>query len=95
MSLPDKLHFDALVNEAEALVFEEMRRQLPAHPEMCTCEDCLTDIAAHALNHVRPRYRASLLDRVTAAGDAAAYAREVHRAVAEAIARIQAHPSHD
>ena len=94
MGLPDKLHFDSLVNEAESFVLAEMRRQLPAHPEMCTCEECLTDIAAYALNHVPPRYRVSLLDRVTAS-DAAAYARQVHRAVADAIQRIRANPSHD
>jgi len=88
------LHFDSLVNEAEALVVEEMGRQLPAHTDLCTCEDCLLDIAAYALNNVHPRYRAALLDRVSG-GDAADYAREVRRAVAEAIARIKANPSHD
>lgn len=96
MSLAGGLHFDSLVNEAEALVVEEMGRQLPAHAGLCTCEDCLMDIAAYALNKVRPRYRVALLDRVlTSRSDAAAYSREVQRAVAEAILTIKANPSHD
>jgi len=86
-------HFDSLVNEAEALVVEEMGRQLPAHADLCTCEDCLLDIAAYALNNVRPRYRATLLDQV-GGGDAAHYPREARRAVTEAILHIEVNPSH-
>jgi competence protein ComFB len=89
-----KFYFDSLVNEAEALVVEEMGRQLPSHPDLCTCDECLLDIAAYTLNKVRPRYRVSLLDRVSGA-DAGDYAREVRRAVTEAIMKIQANPSHD
>lgn len=90
------LDFDGLVNEAERLVREEMQRQLPQQRQMCTCDECLLDIAAFALNQVRPRYRVSLLDRVLADRDEAeAYAREVRRAVAEAILRIRTNPPHD
>jgi len=88
------MHFDGLVNEAEALVAAEIPRQLDAHPGMCRCEECLLDIAACALNDLRPRYRVALLDRGGGAQDAA-YAREVRAAVARAIARVQANPSHD
>jgi competence protein ComFB len=96
LSLADEFHFDSLVNEAERLVVEEMGKQLPAHDDLCTCDDCLMDIAAYALNKVRPRYRVSLLDRLLAnRSDADAYAREVRRAVSEAILKIKANPSHD
>jgi competence protein ComFB len=96
LSLADRFHFDSLVNEAERLVVEEIGRQLPAHGDLCTCDECLMDIAAHALNKVRPRYRVSLLDRVLGnRSDANAYSREVRRAVTEAILKIKANPSHD
>jgi competence protein ComFB len=96
MGLREQYDFDSLVNEAERLVVEEMARQLPRHKGLCTCEECVLDIAAFALNQVRPRYRASLLGSIYARqGDAPAFAREIQKAVADAIQRIKANPAHD
>jgi competence protein ComFB len=96
MGLREQHDFDSLVNEAERLVIEEMDRQLPRHKALCNCEECVLDIAAFALNQVRPRYRASLLGSIYARqGDAPAYAREIEKAVGEAIRRIKANPAHD
>jgi competence protein ComFB len=96
MSLREQYDFDSLVNEAERLVIEEISRQLPANPDLCTCEECVLDIAAFALNHVSPRYRASLLGSIYAVRESdAGYQREVGRAVSDAIRRIRANPSHD
>jgi len=96
MSLRERYDFDGLVNEAERLVLEEIQRQLPRNPSICTCQECVLDIAAYALNHVRPRYRASLLGTIYAGGrEDPGGAREVEQAVSEAIRRIQANPAHD
>jgi competence protein ComFB len=96
MGLRERYDFDSLVNEAERLVIEEMARQLPKNKGLCTCEECVLDIAAFALNQVRPRYRASLLGSIYARqGDASAFAKEIQNAVAEAIRRIKANPAHD
>ena len=73
-----------------------MARQLPRNKGLCTCEECVLDIAAFALNQVRPRYRASLLGSIYARqGDASAFAKEIEKAVADAIRRIKANPAHD
>jgi competence protein ComFB len=96
MPLQEQYDFDSLVNEAERLVIEEISRQLPRNPDLCTCEECVLDIAAYALNHVSPRYRASLLGSIYAARESgSSYQREVNRAVSEAIRRIRANPAHD
>jgi competence protein ComFB len=96
VSLADRYHFDSLTNEAEALVIEEMSRQIPRHRDLCRCEECILDVAAYALNKVRPRYRVSLLDTVFAEQqERSAYLREVRRAVAEAILKVKTNPSHD
>ena len=96
MNLSDRHLIDGLVNEAEELVIREMERQIPAHPDLCTCDECIMDIAAYALNKVRPRYRVSLLDTVFAdRREQAAYDREIDRAVSDAIRVVREHPSHD
>jgi competence protein ComFB len=96
MALEDRYDFDSLVNEAESLVIEEIARQLPRFPDLCTCRDCMLDIAAYALNKVRPRYRVSLLDTVYEVNsERNAYLREIRRAVTEGILKVKANPSHD
>jgi competence protein ComFB len=96
MGLRERYDFDSLVNEAERLVIEEMARQLPRDKGLCTCQECVLDIAAFALYQVKPRYRASLLGSIYAQeGDASAYAREIEKAVSEAIRRVKANPAHD
>ena len=96
MGLRERYDFDSLVNEAERLVIEEMTRRLPQDKDLCTCEECVLDIAAFALNQVRPRYRSSLLGSIYAKqNDASAYTKEVEKAVGEAIRRVKANPAHD
>jgi competence protein ComFB len=96
MGLRERYDFDSLVNEAERLVIEELDRQLARDKSLCTCEVCVLDIAAFALNQVRPRYRASLLGSIYARqSDAPAYAKEIEKAVGEGIRRVKANPAHD
>jgi competence protein ComFB len=96
MAFKDRYDFDSLVNEAEDLIIAEIARQVPGHPEMCTCNECILDVAAYALNTVRPRYRVSLLDSVYVdSEERRAYLREIRRAVREGIRKVSIHPPHD
>ena len=96
MAFKDKYDFDGLVNEAERLVLAELETQLAAEKGACTCQECVLDMAAWALNNVKPAYRVSLLGSVFArtAGQSE-QARDIHRAVHEAIQKVKANPSHD
>jgi competence protein ComFB len=98
MGFKDDYDFSILVNEAERLVEEELERRLAEldDPSICVCQDCVLDMAAFALNALRPVYRVSLLGTMYAhAMDSGEYAEEVRRAVDSAIAKVHAKPSHD
>ena len=98
MSFKDRYDFDQLVNAAEQLVIAEMEKQTAERGEgICLCEDCVLDMAAMALNTVKPLYRVSLLGSLYAAHamDQEGYAGAVRAAVSAAIDKVCANPSHD
>ena len=100
MELEESYDFDGiLVNEAEKLVIRELGKQLEPYSKgpICLCEDCVMDMAAMALNAVKPLYRVSLLGTMYAsrAMDEADYAKSVRAAVGEAIEKVRKNPSHD
>ena len=96
MAIRERYDFDSLSNEAEELVVSEIERQVSAHPELCTCSECILDIAAYALNKVRPRYRVSLLDSVYVdTEERNEYLKEIRRAVRDGILKVSANPPHD
>ncbi len=95
MSLRDRYDFDGLVNEAEHLVLAELEAQIAAERELCTCQECVLDMAAWALNNVKPSYRVSLMGSVYTRGAQEGRAQEISRAVRQAIQRVRSNPSHD
>ncbi|MFP4300645.1 MAG: late competence development ComFB family protein [Spirochaetaceae bacterium] len=94
MNLRDYIDFEELVNESERLVIDELGRQVeePENRYLLNDEDLLRDIAAYALNHVRPMYRANLLGRLYAKSLDAEESEEVKRAVTQAIEKIRINP---
>ena len=94
----DNYDFDVLKNEAETLIINELDRQLGAYTDpLCLCNDCILDMAAMALNSVKPLYRVSLLGTLytATAMDQKAYATSVREAVFNAIEKVRKNPSHD
>lgn len=90
MNLNEIYSFEELTNEAERLVIEEMERQLsgPAQAHVAGDEGLVMDIAAYALNHVPPMYRANLLGRVYADTLRDRYGEAVQVAVRDAIRKV-------
>jgi competence protein ComFB len=98
MSFIDDYDFELLKNEAENLVIGEIENQLESESDqMCRCNECIVDIAAMALNSVKPLYRFSLLGTLYAsqAMSEKAYADSVKKAVAFAIKKVKNNPAHD
>ena len=96
MAFADTYDFENLVNEAERMVIRELESQLRSAVGVCTCQDCVLDMAAFALNNVKPVYRVSLMGSVYArSGGNPQYALGITRAVSDAISRVKANPSHD
>jgi competence protein ComFB len=98
MAFIDNYDFELLKNEAENLVLNELGRRLESYPdEICTCKDCVVDMAAVALNSVKPLYRYSLLGGLYAAEalNDQDYAESISQAVEAAIEKVRQNPSHD
>ncbi len=98
MSLKDSYDFENLINETERLVLEKMEilLQQESSRDICKCQDCVLDMAALALNSLKPHYRVSLIGTVYAQTLAdGEYAEKVETAVAAAIKKIAENPSHD
>ena len=98
MAFINEYDFENLKNEAENLVIKDLGRQLEAYTDpICRCNDCILDMAAMALNTVKPLYRVSLLGKLyteTAMGEKT-YAKTVREAVFNAIERVRKNPSHE
>ena len=98
MAFADNFDFDVLTNESEKLVVEELGRQLDAcDGPVCRCSTCVVDMAAVALNMVKPLYRVSLLGTqyVAQAMSEEAYAESVKQSVTKAIEKVRKNPAHD
>jgi competence protein ComFB len=99
MGIRDDYDFSLLVNEAERMVTDELERKLAelADPSICVCQDCVLDMAAFALNALKPIYRVSLLGTMyaKAANENSGYAQEVRQMVEAAIKKVHANPGHD
>jgi len=98
MSFHESYDFGVLVNETERLVIDELERRLAElnDPSICVCQDCVLDMAAFALNALKPLYRVSLLGTMYAhALESDSYADELRHAVDTGIKKVHANPSHD
>jgi competence protein ComFB len=98
MAFIDDYDFELLKNEAENLVITELGKQLEAYEgEICTCNDCVVDMAAIALNSIKPLYHFSILGNLYAAQalDDGNYGKDLRDAVASAIEKVRRNPSHD
>lgn len=94
MDLRKVIDFEELVNESERLVLDELGRQMeaPENRGLLENEDLVRDIAAYALNHVRPMYRVNLLGRLYAKALEPGDTENVRDAVSEAIEKIRSNP---
>ena len=98
MDLIKDYDFEPLKNEAENLVLTDLERQLESFPEpICKCNECILDMAAIALNTVKPLYRVSLLGTLYTASamDEKKYGTSLREAVFNAIERVRKNPSHE
>jgi len=98
MAFSDNYDLEFLKNEAENLVLNELGRQLDECKEnVCRCNDCIVDMAALALNNVKPLYRVSLLGTLYAASamNEKDYAEQVREAVSNAIKKVHNNPGHE
>lgn len=98
MAFVDTFDFEILKNESEKLVVEELGRQLDVRKgPICRCETCVVDMAAMALNAVKPLYRVSLLGTQYAsqAMGETHFAKTLKDSVSKSIEKVRKNPAHD
>ncbi|MCL2410647.1 MAG: late competence development ComFB family protein [Treponema sp.] len=96
MAFKDEYDFYMLKNEAESLVIRELEQQLKSgYEDLCRCNDCIVDIAAIAMNNVKPLYRFSILGTLYTQATEQSYADSVKQAVRQAIEKVKSNPAHD
>jgi competence protein ComFB len=96
MAFKDEYNFQDLENETERFVIEYLEIALQEDRQTCRCEECVMDMAAYALNHSLPSYRVSLLGKLYAQAKDhdSVYTKKIKKAVADAVKKIKANPSH-
>lgn len=97
MDLEKNYDMTILVNDTERMVLDELGKRLDSADDegLCSCQDCVVDMAALALNTLKPHYHASLLGTMYAhAVEEGDFAEEVKKAVDTAIAKVKANPAH-
>jgi competence protein ComFB len=98
MAFTDQYDFDVLVNQAEEKVIEELGIQLDSYKgKICRCSECVIDMAAVALNAIKPLYRVSLLGTLYAAQamNEVDYRDTLQDTVSKAIEKVRKNPAHD
>ena len=87
---------EELVNLNEIFVFEVAEEEIKKRPDICTCAECLLDIAALALNKLTPKYSVTTLSYQESFGISYEdYKKgDVSKAVCEAIEQVKSRPHH-
>ena len=98
MALADDYEFGLLVNDAVDAVIAELDYQLSLeeNADACRCHDCVLDMAALALNNVKPAYRSSLVGVIYAQKlyNEDETKNQIEEAVRQAIDKVKTNPLH-
>ncbi|SHG51543.1 competence protein ComFB [Thermosyntropha lipolytica DSM 11003] len=86
-----------IVNVVEKMVWDKMDAVLAKKQDICQCEKCRADIAAYALNKLKPRYVASSRGEVFVKAQYmdVGLAADVLVALTEAAEVVGKNPKHD
>ncbi len=95
MKLEERYSLAILGNRSREIVFEAIERLIDSGTDMCTCEECVADLAAWTLNHVAPRYYTSLLAPLNPDPGRERQMRvQVELALAAGLKKLREHPHH-
>ncbi len=96
MKLTERYNLDDIGNRSQEIVYRAIERLVEEGTAMCTCQECVLDLAAWTLNHVTPRYYTSLLSPLNPDPSRQRAMRiEVELALASGLKRLKAHPHHE
>ena len=84
------------LEDEDAEEYENVEEDANEENSICLCNECVMDMAAMALNTVKPLYRVSLLGSLYASSamEDEMYSQSLKEAVASAIEKVRNNPSH-
>lgn len=87
---------EGLKNLMEETVEDTLNRVLPTMPNVCSCPECRLDMAAYALNRLKPKYARTIKGAILHRFDTSSTQIEaaILSTVVSAINVISAHPNH-
>ena len=95
MSFKEKYSVESLINENVEEVFKAIDKVLAEGEGFCTCQDCMLDVAAIALNNLQPNYRVFLIRPVHRDSEIVyKHLKKVEEAVRKAVAIVKKRPHH-
>ncbi len=95
MKLSESYDLEKLGNKTEEMVFDAIARLIEVGEDVCTCEECILDLAAWTLNHVSPRYYTSLLAPLNPRPEADRRMQVgIELAIASGMKQLRRHPHH-
>lgn len=96
MSFKGEYPVESLINENEDCVFRTIENVLASGVDICRCKDCMLDVAAIALNNLKPYYRVFLVRPVHCDSEfIEARLRKVEEEVRKAIEIVRLRPHHN
>jgi competence protein ComFB len=95
MRLDERYNIENMKNRAQEMVFEAIEKVIEKGGDMCACEECVLDLAAYTLNHVKPGYYTSLLAPLSPRPENEKKMRvEIELALASGMKKLKSHPHH-
>ena len=95
MSFKEKYSVESLINENAEEVFKAIDKVLAEGEGFCTCQDCMLDVAAIALNNLQPNYRVFLMRPIHRDSEIVqGHLQKVEEAVRQALDIVKKRPHH-
>lgn len=84
-------------NVVEKLVWENLDSVMEQKPHMCRCDRCRADVAALALNHLKPRYAVSRMGHAITRAEILdqGFLVNVLVAIARGVEQVSSNPRHN
>jgi len=95
MGLEDKYDIEKLRNRTMELVLKKIEKLMEERDDFCKCENCILDLIAYTLNHVKPFYMTSLLGPLDGGEKEKRIELEIDLAINGGLKRIKEHPHHE
>ena len=95
MKLEEQYDLERIRNRTMELVINKVEKLIEERDDFCKCQNCVLDLIAYTLNHVKPFYMTSLLGPIDGGEKEKRIELEIELAIKAGLKRIKEHPHHE